>query len=101
MSNGRVDDAQVEAIVSGEPEKLLRFLVENGLQLRAKVDSIAQHCRYCTDDADAGKAEPAAEPDRHTWVMWGVGRWLLDRVLAVAIAAVLTCVITLALTGQL
>lgn len=94
MTNGRIERAQVDAIISGGREEIDRLVVTGVLELRTTVDSIAQHCRYC-DGA------PLQTEDKRTWAMWGVGRWLVDRVLAVAVGALITCLITLAVTGQL
>jgi len=96
MTNRCIDEAQVEVIVSGGPEKLNRFLVRNALELRQRVDAIAQHCRYCSDD-DAQDGEDPKPGDRRTWAMWGVGVALLRYVALPALATLLTLV----LTGQL
>ncbi len=95
MTNGRIDAAQVDVIISGGRKEIDRLVVTGMLELRATVQSIEQHCRFCDTDSSP------PQDDRRTWAMWGIGRWLLDRVLAVAIASAITCIITLALTGQL
>jgi len=107
MSNERIDEAHIKLMLTGLPEgsperDRAEYTLTALTQLTAQVASITQHCRYC-DDNDGSEKAPAGDPEqaRQTWAMWGVTRWLLDRVLAVAIAAILTCVITLALTGQL
>lgn len=108
MSNGRIDEAQIKLMLTGMPEgperDRAKYMLTALSQLTIKVASIAQHCRYCEDaDESPSGREPAADPEqaRQTWAMWGVARWLIDHVLAVAIAAGIGCLITLALTGQL
>jgi hypothetical protein len=95
MSNGDIAKANVEALITGDPKELSRFLATGIIELHGKVTSIAQHCRYCGDDVPP---EPRPESDdRRMWAMWGVGMTLL-RYLALPVIATL---LTLALTGQL
>jgi len=103
MSAARSDETQIDVLLSGTPEKRARYVLESLAELKVQMASIVQHCRFCDAHDDGHRDAPAGDPEqaRRTWAMWGVGRWLLDRVLAVAIAATITCLITLALTGPL
>jgi hypothetical protein len=102
MSNGDIAKANVEALITGDPKELSRFLATGIIELHGKVSSIAQHCRYCGDqEGNATHETPPASTDRRTWVMWGVGTTLLKELALPLIVAVCSVVLTLALTGQL
>ena len=109
MSNGKIDDAQMQLLLQGLPEgperERWRYTLTTLTVLIPKVASIAQHCRFCLDEADAPKKPTEApkkpEDDRRVWAMWGVGRLILCGLgIPLAVSAMST-VITLAITGKL
>lgn len=101
MTNGKVTDAEVDVIVSGGPEELNRFLVRSCLVHSKKLETIAQHCRYCDDNGADKGADSEPEDDRRVWVMWGTGTVLVRNVLLPVLVCGLSTILTLAITGQL
>ena len=46
MSNGKIDDAEVDAILSGGREKVDRFLIVSVLEIREAIEDVAHSRRY-------------------------------------------------------
>ena len=103
MSNGKIDGAEIELMLTGEPLERDRYVLTSLSELRRTMATIAQHCRYCSDESDGkdcGK-DGKDEDDRRVWAMWGVGRLILCGLgIPLAVSAMST-VITLAITGKL
>jgi hypothetical protein len=98
MSNGKIDGVEIELMLTGEPSERDRYVLTTLAELRRTMATIAQHCRYCPDEAEAPKKP---EDDRRVWAMWGVGRLVLCGIgIPLAVSAMST-VITLAITGKL
>ena len=115
MSNGRIDEAEIDALLASDQRLIDKYLVTGMRELRkgqhelkSEVSGMRQVCEtrglMCPGvhdhGADPAQPVPTAGPpseDRRTWAMWGVGTTLL-REFVLPIVLVLA---TLAITGKL
>jgi hypothetical protein len=115
VSNGKIDDAEIDALLTGDQRAVDRFLVTGIRELKrgqaetkAEVGAMRRVCeqrgRMCpgmhAHIADPVEPIPAAGPptdDRRTWAMWGVGTTLLREIAL----PVLVVIATLVFTGKL
>ena len=103
MTNGRIDDAQIDLMLADLPRdsaewKRERYTLTATAEtrsdiatLRGQVASIRQHCRFCDDSTDTSESD-----DKRVWALWGVAKVVLA-----VLSPVAATIITLAVTGQL
>jgi hypothetical protein len=115
MSNGKIDDAEIDALLTGDQRKIDRYLVTGIRELKrgqdetkAEVAAMRRVCeergRMCpsmqahiADPLEPIPAAGSAMDDRRTWAMWGVGITLLREIAL----PVLVVIATLVFTGKL
>lgn len=103
MSNGKIDAAKIDALMVGVPDDeapRMRFILTTLTETKHGLDDMREVCEqralvcpglHLADPVEVREQEAAG---RQTWVMWSVGRAVLERV-ALPVAVVL---LTLGLT---
>jgi hypothetical protein len=107
MTNGKMDSAEIDALLTSGRLAVDKYLLTSIQQLGVSLDELRKACDErgrtcpgmhppCLDAADPTRAL-SAESSRRTWAMWSVGTTLL-RELALPLVIVLG---TLLLAGKL
>ena len=106
MANGKITDAEVELELTGDRRAIDRLLLtgqkelQRGLvDLKGSVDEMRAACeergRTCPG-LHPDLADPVTElpEDRRTWVMWGAGTAVLERIALPLVLVALTILLT-------